>query len=368
MSKVCVLDSKICNGHEDCPNGMDEHGCTNNLTKYDKNNTCNSGQFPCDDGVCRPLYEKCNGFQNCLDGSDELNCTGHETVYQIDGLRIEEVEQESAFVEWWVNSQLKGNMEFLISHCDVRAHICKNATDWTKDRKFTIGGPGEEKLRSFTKYSVTVYVKKNGTVYPPAIYETFYTKEGVPEPPYNLTVSQLNTDGLCVSWKKPRTPNGNITSYRLSWSPPSPPDDMTSFTETLCISNKQSDPVFIPGTNYTFWVIAINGGGKSRNSESLVYSFSGDVATDAEASTQVSISVGSAVGVAITVILVVGVLVGTLAIFVVRHRRLRMSFLNFASSHYSTSSGAATFQQSMEEEHDSPVIRGFSDDEPLLVA
>ncbi|CAG7823303.1 unnamed protein product, partial [Allacma fusca] len=41
---------------------------------------------------------------------------------------------------------------------------------------------------------------------------------------------------------------------------------------------------------------------------------------------------------------------------------------NFASSHYSTQSGSATFQQNLEEEQDSPVIRGFSDDEPLLVA
>jgi len=87
-----------------------------------------------------------------------------------------------------------------------------------------------------------------------------------------------------------------------------------------------------------------------------------------ESSSQISISTSNVLGVVITVILVLGVLLGTLAVFIVRHRRLRMSFLNFASSHYSTSSGAATFQQSMEEEHDSPVIRGFSDDEPLLVA
>lgn len=51
--------------------------------------------------------------------------------------------------------------------------------------------------------------------------------------------------------------------------------------------------------------------------------------------------------IAIVIVVVIAVLVGTLGVFVVRHRRLRLSFFNFASSHYNTSSGAATFQQSM---------------------
>ena len=55
----------------------------------------------------------------------------------------------------------------------------------------------------------------------------------------------------------------------------------------------------------------------------------------------------SLVGVVVTVIVVVAILLATLAIFVVRHKRLQTSFLNFASSHYSTQSGSATFQQSM---------------------
>ena len=63
----------------------------------------------------------------------------------------------------------------------------------------------------------------------------------------------------------------------------------------------------------------------------------------------------SLVGVVVTVIVVVAVLLATLAVFVVRHKRLQTSFLNFASSHYSTQSGSATFQQSM-----GKFIRSFS--------
>lgn len=109
-------------------------------------------------------------------------------------------------------------------------------------------------------------------------------------------------------------------------------------------------------------------------------------------------STGNVVWVVIAVIVVITLLVAAVGVFFVRYRRLQVSFLNFASTHYSSSSGAAVFQQSMgrsslslsfqvfyfivlylylcflslflfiEEEMDSPVIRGFSDDEPLLVA
>lgn len=67
-------------------------------------------------------------------------------------------------------------------------------------------------------------------------------------------------------------------------------------------------------------------------------------------------------------ILVVG-LVMALTFFMWRHRRLQHSFASFANSHYDTRSGAATFggADGLEEE-DSPVIRGFSDDEPLVIA
>jgi len=58
-------------------------------------------------------------------------------------------------------------------------------------------------------------------------------------------------------------------------------------------------------------------------------------------------STGNLVGIVVTVIVVITLLVAAIGVFFVRHRRLQVSFLNFASSHYSTSSGAAIFQQSV---------------------
>jgi len=62
---------------------------------------------------------------------------------------------------------------------------------------------------------------------------------------------------------------------------------------------------------------------------------------------QIMLSTNNALAIVLTVIIVIVILVAVLGIFVVRHKRLQMSFLNFASSHYSTHSGAATFQQNM---------------------
>lgn len=64
-----------------------------------------------------------------------------------------------------------------------------------------------------------------------------------------------------------------------------------------------------------------------------------------------------------------------LGFMVVRHRRLQRSFVSFANTHYDTRSGATTFTTGAEnaglgdeDDDDEPVIRGFSDDEPLVIA
>ncbi len=65
-------------------------------------------------------------------------------------------------------------------------------------------------------------------------------------------------------------------------------------------------------------------------------------------------------------------LVVFLVFFIVRHRRLQRSFMSFANSHYDPRSGTATFSNDddndLGDEEDQPMIRGFSDDEPLVVA
>ncbi|KAF6211596.1 hypothetical protein GE061_012109 [Apolygus lucorum] len=73
-------------------------------------------------------------------------------------------------------------------------------------------------------------------------------------------------------------------------------------------------------------------------------------------------------GIFVPICLVLIIVAGAFVIFIVRHRRLQNNFVTFANSHYSTRSGAATFTTDGLDDEDSPVIRGFSDDEPLVVA
>ncbi|GAB6018639.1 hypothetical protein CHUAL_000319 [Chamberlinius hualienensis] len=88
-----------------------------------------------------------------------------------------------------------------------------------------------------------------------------------------------------------------------------------------------------------------------------------------ESSSSIMIPQVNFVVIAIVVVIVILLLAVILGVYIIRHRRLQRNFLSFANSHYDTRSGAATFSTGDElEEDDSPMIRGFSDDEPLVIA
>ncbi|OWF38955.1 sortilin-related receptor-like isoform X2 [Mizuhopecten yessoensis] len=84
----------------------------------------------------------------------------------------------------------------------------------------------------------------------------------------------------------------------------------------------------------------------------------------------VALSKKNLIGIFVVVAVIVVALVVVLGVFIVRHHRLQRSFLSFANSHYDTRSGTTTFSSANElgEDEDSPMIQGFSDDEPLVVA
>ncbi|XP_031838991.2 sortilin-related receptor [Nomia melanderi] len=84
----------------------------------------------------------------------------------------------------------------------------------------------------------------------------------------------------------------------------------------------------------------------------------------------VAISTSNILSFAIPICLLIIALGSALTYFVVRHKKLSKSFTQFANSHYDTRRGQATFPGTADglEEEDSPVIRGFSDDEPLVIA
>ncbi|XP_014768390.1 sortilin-related receptor isoform X1 [Octopus bimaculoides] len=78
-----------------------------------------------------------------------------------------------------------------------------------------------------------------------------------------------------------------------------------------------------------------------------------------------------AIVVPISVVTLILVILGSiLLVLFVRHKRLQRSFLAYASSHYDPRSERTTFNSAeyLGEDEDSPMITGFSDDEPLVIA
>ncbi|CAD5119336.1 DgyrCDS7956 [Dimorphilus gyrociliatus] len=76
-----------------------------------------------------------------------------------------------------------------------------------------------------------------------------------------------------------------------------------------------------------------------------------------------------AIPIAIVAVIVIIVLVAILVFFVMRHRRLQRSLLGYANSIYHSSSGTTVISTDNNlDADDAPIIRGFSDDEPLVVA
>lgn len=124
-----------------------------------------------------------------------------------------------------------------------------------------------------------------------------------------------------------------------------------------------------PNVIYSFAVRLITDEGyRSRLSEVVSVRTTNDSVS--ESALPVTMSTNSIVSFAVPICLLIVALGSALAYFVVRHKNLSKSFTQFANSHYDTRRGQATFPGTTDglEEEDSPVIRGFSDDEPLVIA
>ncbi|XP_067826959.1 sortilin-related receptor isoform X2 [Heptranchias perlo] len=141
---------------------------------------------------------------------------------------------------------------------------------------------------------------------------------------------------------------------------------------TVCLGNttenifKISDLKF--GHNYTFTVQArcLYNGQICGEPASLLY----DELRNAAASKSPKSTDVAAIVVPVMFLLLVILGIGFVVLYV-RHRRLQNSFTAFANSHYNSRLGSAVFSSGDElgdDDEDAPLINGFSDDVPMVIA
>ncbi|XP_058808716.1 sortilin-related receptor-like [Phymastichus coffea] len=216
------------------------------------------------------------------------------------------------------------------------------------------------------RYNITVATDVEG-----AIPSQWVVYNAPPLPPPHQIAANYDQGKYLVNWQNRNLPESiakNI-KYHIELYVNEGTKTVNESTATVY---KVDQPPFIlenvkPGKNYAFAArIVTDEGYKSSLSEVFVpfQSNAGELTAP--------INTSSIVTIAVPICLLVIALGVALAYFVVRNRRLSNSFTQFANSHYDTRRGQATFPGTVDaglgEEDDNPVIRGFSDDEPLVIA
>ncbi|KAK7863063.1 hypothetical protein R5R35_006484 [Gryllus longicercus] len=245
-----------------------------------------------------------------------------------------------------------------------------NVHEITRDQTFTIQTPASKNttyewpflVHHGGVYNISVSTAETGSI--PA-GPVVWCAHPIP-PPKQLLVFVERNGSAVVSWRDPQLPDAikNVPyKYRILMS------EGEILNETSAkVFEARSTPYIVPqvspGVAYIFGVqLVMDDGYVSLISE-------GFTVMDTQSSSWRDVLLPSNLAtILVPVILLLLVLVAGLVFFAMRHRRLQRSFASFANSHYDTRSGAATFSGSDGlEEEDSPVIRGFSDDEPLVIA
>ncbi|XP_069750812.1 sortilin-related receptor isoform X2 [Narcine bancroftii] len=142
---------------------------------------------------------------------------------------------------------------------------------------------------------------------------------------------------------------------------------------TVCLGNTTENIFKIsdlkPGHNYTFTVQArcLYNGHICGEPASLLYDELGNANPSASQNSKSTDIAAIVVPVMFLLLVLLGI---GFAVLYIRHRRLQHSFTAFANSHYNSRLGSAVFSSGDElgDDEDAPLINGFSDDVPMVIA
>ncbi|XP_043466543.1 sortilin-related receptor-like isoform X3 [Leptopilina heterotoma] len=187
-------------------------------------------------------------------------------------------------------------------------------------------------------------------------------------PPHQVIVEKQNDEKYIVKWEQ-RNMSDSLKNTKYHFDVLiTEGANIVNETNAKIYSSKKSPFEFVPENIDAMHSIAVR-----LVSEEGYHSDLSEVVSLANPNAGLGASTmntSNILSLAIPLCLLIVALGAALGYFVVRHRRLSNSFTQFANSHYDTRRGQATFPGTTDglEEEDSPVIRGFSDDEPLVMA
>ncbi|XP_050441242.1 sortilin-related receptor-like isoform X2 [Adelges cooleyi] len=248
-----------------------------------------------------------------------------------------------------------------------------NILEIIKNEKFEITVPNvsdaEAKINFGINYGGNYFIRVS-TVTPNATPSPLihYSAPDLPVP-HQVRVFNMPNGGYEVSWQRPR-----LVFYQIPFHYLIRISEGSQLNTTSAKTYKAERSPFIisdPPTGEQLSVtvqLVTETGYVSRMSE--VFSFISNN-YDSASSETVVVGVNTGWTSILLVILVIG-LSGGLAYFVIRHRNIQNSFVQFANSRYDTRSGSATFTgvDSLGLgvfKDDEPAVQGFSDDEPLVI-
>uniref|UniRef100_A0A8C2JVI8 Sortilin-related receptor, L(DLR class) A repeats containing n=1 Tax=Cyprinus carpio TaxID=7962 RepID=A0A8C2JVI8_CYPCA len=208
---VCIADWMRCDGHPHCQDGSDEDNCPTHGPLL-----CVNGTLCADGEACVLNSERCDGFIDCSDRSDENNCTGDLLVYKIQNLQWSANFSGAVMLTW---SRPK-NMP--TSTCSFFIYFRQvGVQQWTSmDTNSNKSSAVLTVLMPDTTYQVKVQTQCLSKQHKTNEVLTLRTPEGLPDPPQNLQLSSDNAeDGtvLC-SWSPPDKAHGLIREYIVEYS------------------------------------------------------------------------------------------------------------------------------------------------------
>uniref|UniRef100_A0A8C9U7N9 Sortilin related receptor 1 n=1 Tax=Scleropages formosus TaxID=113540 RepID=A0A8C9U7N9_SCLFO len=206
---VCIADWKRCDGQRHCQDGSDEASCPTQGPL-----SCVNGTLCADGEACVKDSERCDGFIDCSDHSDEDNCSADTRVYKVQNLRWSTDFSGTIALTWSRPKNLPPS-----SCCYLVYYRLVGAQAWTSlETHSNKSSYALTVLKPDTTYQVKVQVQCLSKLHRTSEVLTLRTPEGLPDPPRHLQLSCDNSqDGTVVcSWQPPDQAHGLIREYIVS--------------------------------------------------------------------------------------------------------------------------------------------------------